>query len=102
MDILLVIAGVFLLWQGQLKVSKTSQPWPKTKKTGRIIGGILVLIVLLLEIISTIANSSIDMGSRIASSLVDIVLISLSLFLYNRFGSHKKEVSSSTGQNTGI
>ncbi len=48
MDVILCIVGVFLLWQGQLKVSKTSQPWPKTKKTGRIVGGVLLIIGLLL------------------------------------------------------
>lgn len=48
MDVILCIVGVFLLWQGQMKVGKTSQPWPKTKKMGRTVGGVLLVIGLLL------------------------------------------------------
>ncbi len=48
MDAILCIVGVFLLWQGQFKVSKNSQPWPETKKNGRIIGGILLIVGLVL------------------------------------------------------
>lgn len=43
MDVILFIVGVFLIWQGQMQVSKKISAWPKSKKTGRIIGGVLLM-----------------------------------------------------------
>ncbi len=49
MTIILFILGIFLLWQGQMKFfSEKSSPWPKEKKNGRILGGIL-LVPLIIE-----------------------------------------------------
>lgn len=46
---------------------------------------ILVSIVLFVEIISTMLNPSIDLGERIIASIINIILISLSYFLYKKF-----------------
>jgi hypothetical protein len=43
MTTLLFIVGVFLLWQGQMQLTKKMAPWPKVKRNGRIIGAILLL-----------------------------------------------------------
>lgn len=43
MDVVLFIVGVFFLWKGQMQVSKKVIAWPKSKKTGRIIGAILLI-----------------------------------------------------------
>ncbi|MCX6786560.1 MAG: hypothetical protein NTU85_01930 [Candidatus Kaiserbacteria bacterium] len=51
---------------------------------------VLVAIVLFVEIVSTMINPSIDSGERIIASLIDAVLISLSYFLYKKFGSSQK------------
>lgn len=48
---LLFIIGIFLIWKGQMQLSKTSRPLPLSKKTGRIIGAIL-LIPLIVSLLS--------------------------------------------------
>ena len=48
MDILLFIVGVFFIWKGQIKIDYKSNPWPKNKKIGRIIG-VLMLMPLIIE-----------------------------------------------------
>jgi len=52
MDIILFIIGVFFIWTGQIRVSKKSAPWPRQKKTGRIIGAILLLPLIISFLIS--------------------------------------------------
>jgi hypothetical protein len=47
MTVVLFIIGIFLLWQGQMQLSKKNPPWPKEKKNGRIIGAILLLLLII-------------------------------------------------------
>jgi len=48
MTIILFILGIFLLWKGQMQLTKKNAPWPKEKKNGRIVG-IILLIPLVIE-----------------------------------------------------
>ncbi len=43
MDVVLFIVGILFLWKGSMKISKKAEPWPKSKRSGRIIGGILLI-----------------------------------------------------------
>jgi len=43
---ILFIIGIFFLWKGQMKFSKKDEAWPKSLKTGRIVGALLMIPLL--------------------------------------------------------
>ncbi len=66
MDAVLFIVGIFFLWKGSMKFSRKTEPWPKSKKTGRIIGAVL-LIPLVAELIFFQSIAGVQMTDHIVT-----------------------------------
>lgn len=60
----LFIVGIFYLWKGSIQISKKAEPWPKSKKAGRIMG-LIFLVPFIIAII--IKPSDLGLGNQYKS-----------------------------------